>query len=326
MAYSEDKNNEPVYHNSHDPEDETTLEEFLDGSDHIKRDKIEITDNGPRKTVTIIKHDNNSGMGEQAPYSISRGFNWGAFLFNFIWGLKYKKFALLLTPIFSCIPYGFILSIVMCIWAGIKGNQWAWEEVQYKDEKDFHNAQQAWVKAWAVCAGIVCIIGIIASIITGGHKQEDQNLSFNIEDYNPIMTLELRIPDKVYEQTDSEDNHAEFLLNQNYIIYWLRAENKLTRKNLEYIEKDFAANKDKLQGKFILSPDLKSLNDENTNFVDMDVEAICINGSDCIDEWLYKSCDTGYCIINPSKRTYYKIRTKESLIPKAITLIKKWEK
>lgn len=311
--YTPDENNSDREYTT----DETTIEDFLD------KVTIEKKEN---KKVFIVKHDNNSGTGEAAPDSIANKFNWGAFLFNWIWGIKYKKWVLLIILVLAFIPYGFIAGIVMCLWAGMKGNQWAWEEVQYKDEKDFHKAQQSWVKAWAVCAGIICIIGIAAFITTDKNKQEDKNLSFNLEDYNPIMTLELKIPDKVYEKTDSEDNHAEFLLNENYIIYWLRAENKLTRKNLEYIKKDFEANKDNLQGKFTLSPDLKSLNDENINFVDMDIEAICINESGCIDEWLYKSCDTGYCIINPTKRTYYKIRTKESLIPKAITLIRKWGK
>ncbi len=326
MADNENKNNEPIYHPSSRPGDEASLEEFFEGTDQIKQDKIEIQDKGPRRTVKIIKHDNNSGMGEQAPYSITRKFNWGAFLFNFIWGLKYKKFVLLLIPIFCCIPYGFIISMAMCIWAGIKGNQWAWEEVQYKDEKDFNNSQQSWVKAWAVFAGIIFVMGLLASLIFGENKKNKEDTSFHIEDYNPIMTLELKIPDKIYEQTDSNDNHADFLLSSKYIIYWLRASNKLTEKNLEYIKEDFQANKDNLKDKFILYPDLKSLNDENTNFVSMDIEAICINGSNCIDEWLYNTCNTGYCILNPSKRTYYKIRTKESLIPKAMTLIKKWGK
>lgn len=321
----ENEYEQPIYHPSKHSADETTLEEFFEESDQIKQDKIEIQEKGPRRTIQITKHENNSGMGEQAPYSISRKFNWGAFLFNFIWGLKYKKFALLLIPLFCCIPYGFIISIIMCIWAGIKGNQWAWEEIQYKNEKDFHNAQKSWVKAWAICAGIISIIVLAISLVQKNNTPKTESPKFNIANYNPIMTLELTIPENVYNATDSKDNHADILLSPKYIIYWLRASNSLTEKNLEYIQQDFNKNRDKLEDKFILYPDLKKINDKNSNLVDMNIEAICINGSGCIDEWLYENCNTGYCIINPTKRTYYKVRTKESLIPKAITTLNKWK-
>ena len=109
-----------------------------------KQDRI-IIEQKETKKVRIDKRSNNSGMGEQAPYSIAKNFNWGACLFNWVWGIRYKKWALLTIPALALIPYGIVVCVVMSLWAGINGNQWAWEEVEYKDENDFHKAQQQWV-------------------------------------------------------------------------------------------------------------------------------------------------------------------------------------
>ena len=143
------------------PKKEITLEEFVN---QTSKDKIKV-ERKETKKVTIHKRENNSGMGEPAPYTISRQFNWGAFLFNWIWGIKYKRWSLLIIPILLFIPYGFLISIIASIWAGTKGNQWAWEEIEYKDEEDFHHAQKAWVKAGFII-GLICLLAVSPIILS----------------------------------------------------------------------------------------------------------------------------------------------------------------
>ncbi len=318
-----DSENKPIYQpGTFDGDNEEFLIDFPDNSNG-KKDKIILTENKQKRSIQLDKHDNNSGMGEQAPYSVSKEFNWGAFLFNFVWGIKYKKYALLLIPIFCFVKYGFIISLAMSFYAGIKGNQWAWEETQYKNEADFHKAQKTWVKTWGVLAGIVGIITLLLGV-TIGNNPEEQNQSL-VENYNPVYSLELPIPDEIYDLTDNQDLYADWLTGDKYIIYWLRAKNRLTQKNRNYIQKQFNENKDALGGKFILHPDVKGIDDANVNFVDMKLQADCVN-STCIADWLYERCNNGYCIINPSQRKYIKVRTKEGIIPKAIMLTKKWSK
>ena len=305
--------------------DETSIEDFLKDEESIKLDKIKVTNKNQEKKVYIEKHENNSGMGDIAPYSISRHFNWGTFLFNWIWGIKYKKFTLLLIPLLCIIPYGFIAAIIFAFIAGTKGNQWAWEEIQYKNEADFHMAQKAWVKAWFIIAGTVLVITLPILLFSHSEKKAKENISMLNKDYYSIIsTSELKIPQEIFDKTDTEDHNANLLLSNKYIIYWLRPKNERTLETKKFIEEEFNKNKDKLKDKFILYPDIKEIKGSSDKIVDIDIEASCINDV-CIDKWLYKTCKTGYCIINPKNKVYYKTRDKANVIPKAMSLLNKWE-
>ena len=301
------------------PKKEITLEEFVN---QTSKDKIKV-ERKETKKVTIHKRENNSGMGEPAPYTISRQFNWGAFLFNWIWGIKYKRWSLLIIPILLFIPYGFLISIIASIWAGTKGNQWAWEEIEYKDEEDFHHAQKAWVKAGFII-GLICLLAvspIIISKIKSLELQKDIDLGISYHKF--LSTTELSIPRDVIIQTDSSDNNSDILTSDKFIIYWLRPSNERTLKALSFIQTQFNKNKDTLEDKFVLRPDIKTLSDEYSHIVRLELEPKC-KIEVCINTWLYKKCNNGFCIINPKKQTYYKVRTKENIIPKALSLKKKW--
>jgi len=316
----EDENNNPEENNNNTENNETSIDEFLD-MDYVKQDKI-IVKKQKTKTITIIKPDNNSGMGETAPYSISKEFNWGAFLFNWLWGIKYRKYGLLLIPVLLFVPFGFLISIVLAFYAGIQGNQWAWAEIQYKDEPDFHNAQKAWVKAWFYIAGTIAIILTPFALYLQKSKSADEVSNISTEILN-FSSRELSIPPEIYEKTISEDNHSQFLSSDKNIIYWVRPKNPHTVKNKETIEEMYNANAD-LKNRFILYPDLKEIQDKNLNVVDLQLEAGCKN-SVCIDTWLYSSCNKGYCLINPRTRKYIKVRGETNVIPKAAALLNKWK-
>lgn len=305
--------------------EETTIEEFLD---KIVIEKEE-------KKVFIVKHDNNSGTGETAPHSIAGKFNWGAFLFNWIWGIKYQKWILLIILVLTIIPYGFIAGIIMCIWAGIKGNQWAWEEVQYKNEEDFHNAQKKWVKAWFITMAILCIAAGSIWYFLPKKQQEE----IKLQNYSFFSSTELGIPQKVYDDTTPEDINYEILTSSKYIIYWKNDHNEHSKDNQKYIEEQFAKNKELLADKFTLQPNIineeEATQDNNiqnnadepiaTNKEDKEVNVCKNKDALCLEAWLNKNCNTGYCIINPTLKKYYKVRGKENVIPKAIRLLKVWE-
>lgn len=314
-----------IENNNINPDDETSIEDFLKDEDSIKQDKIEITHKKPERKIFIEKHENNSGIGDIAPYSISRHFNWGTFLFNWIWGIKYKKFTLLLIPLLCIFPYGFIAAIIFAFIAGTKGNQWAWEEIQYKNEEDFHQAQRAWVKAWFILVGICLIITLPILLFSHSGKKANDDISMLNKDYYSIIsTTELKIPQKIYDETDTQDNNANLLLSNKFIIYWVRPKNDRTLETKNFIEEEFNKNKEKLQDKFILYPDLKELKNGKDEVLDIDLKAACINET-CIDQWLYSTCKSGYCIINPQDKVYYKTRNRTNVIPKAISLLNKWE-
>lgn len=101
--------------------------------------------------------ENTSGQGSLAiiPEEI-RGWNWGAFLLNWIWGLGNSVWIALL----ALIPYvGFVVAIVL----GVKGNEWAWRSKKWDSIEHFKRTQSTWAK-WGV--GLF-LFGILFAIVIG---------------------------------------------------------------------------------------------------------------------------------------------------------------
>ena len=323
--FPEDENkNHPEENNQQEVEsDETTIEDFLDKFTVTKKEE---------KKVFITKHDNNSGEGEEAPESIAYQFNWGAFLFNWIWAIKYKKWWLLSILVMLFIPYGFIPAGVLCIWAGMKGNQWAWEEVQYENEEDFHDAQKKWVKAWF---GIMAVLVIIGLIILGSMPKQKQVETQESMTSFTSATREMRIPYEVVQNTTAQDKYNELLNADKYIIYWVRYKNDFENSNLEFIQKKMEERKETLKDRFILVPTLVEIHDASGNLIESrkniqmdkyDLKAHCENqDKTCFEGWLYENCYNKYCVINPKTKVYIKVGGKKNLIPQAIKAANSWD-
>ena len=83
---------------------------------------------------------NTSGMGEgaQTPVEI-RGWNWGAFLLTWIWGVGNGTYIALL----ALIP---LVGLVMIFVLGAKGNEWAWRNKTWESVEHFKRVQRSW--AW----------------------------------------------------------------------------------------------------------------------------------------------------------------------------------
>jgi len=82
--------------------------------------------------------ENTSGQGRAAviPPEI-KGWNWGAFLLNFIWAFGNRTWIGLL----SILP---IIGYVMPIILGYKGSEWAWRNKRWESIDHFKNAQRRW--------------------------------------------------------------------------------------------------------------------------------------------------------------------------------------
>ena len=103
---------------------------------------------------------NTSGQGKDAviPEEI-RGWNWGAFLMNWIWGIGNKVWIALLC----FIPF---VNWVMPFVLGAKGNKWAWQSKTWNSIEHFKKTQRTW-KRWGVallCVSLV--IGVLAAAIS----------------------------------------------------------------------------------------------------------------------------------------------------------------
>jgi hypothetical protein len=100
------------------------------------------------------------------------GWNWGAFFFNWLWGIFNGVYWPLLMLIPSGLSYLYpaasIISFIMCIVLGIYGNEMAWSNKYWRNAKEFNETQHKWSIAvlWVIGAsfGLGIILGLIESL------------------------------------------------------------------------------------------------------------------------------------------------------------------
>jgi hypothetical protein len=83
-----------------------------------------------------------------------RGWNWGAFLLNWIWAIGNRCYVGLLT----FVPFvGLVVPFVL----GFKGNEWAWRNGQWQSVAAFQRTQRRWTQA-ALLTWAGAIVGAVA--------------------------------------------------------------------------------------------------------------------------------------------------------------------
>lgn len=87
--------------------------------------------------------ENTSGQGAMAvvPREI-QGWNWGAFLLTWIWGLGNN----VLIALLMFVP---LVNVVMWFVLGAKGTEWAWRNKRWDSVEEFRRVQRTWTK-WGV--------------------------------------------------------------------------------------------------------------------------------------------------------------------------------
>jgi hypothetical protein len=108
-----------------------------------------------------------SGYGQpgQQPYYAPeyppevRKWNWGAFMFNWIWGVGNSAYLSLLALV-PC------LGLIWCFICGAYGNRWAWKSGEFKDLDSFLTTQRTWNKAGLLYFIIMVVIYVGTFLIT----------------------------------------------------------------------------------------------------------------------------------------------------------------
>lgn len=108
---------------------------------------------------------NTSGTGNAAivPPQI-KGWNWGAMLLNWIWGLGNSTYLALLM----FVPF---VNFVMFFVLGAKGNEWAWRNKRWESVEHFQRVQRRWTQAsLLLLAGMVLLGFVIFKFAQGAMK------------------------------------------------------------------------------------------------------------------------------------------------------------
>ena len=95
-------------------------------------------------------------------------WNWGAFLFSWIWGLGNGIYWPLALIICGFIPYvGGLISLAACVSLGINGTKWAWEAKKWSSWNSFKETQRKWAIAiwwvWGIAFAIVLLAGLMGT-------------------------------------------------------------------------------------------------------------------------------------------------------------------
>ena len=139
-----------------------------------------IEDDGSVKRITPLPQSQQPQP--QRPQTTSRtrgespkwGWNWGAFFFNWLWGIFNGVYWPLLILIPSGLSYRYpsasIISFIMCVILGIFGNEMSWSNQHWSSAKEFNETQRKWSVAvlWVIGAslgfGILFVLIIIGNI------------------------------------------------------------------------------------------------------------------------------------------------------------------
>lgn len=94
---------------------------------------------------------NNSIVEDETPI---KGWNWGAFMFNWVWGIGNGTY----WPLLTFVPF---LSIIWPFVCAIKGNEWAYMSGQFKSVSEFNAVQKSWNKAGLVSFAVSAIFAVV---------------------------------------------------------------------------------------------------------------------------------------------------------------------
>lgn len=134
--------------------------------------------------------ENTSGLGEGAvvPPEID-GWNWGAFLLNWIWGIGNNTFIALLM----FVP---VANLVMPFVLGAKGSAWAWRNKRWQGVDEFRAVQRKWAR-WGLAllvASLVGFAGLIFAIAASFKSSEAFQLAFAQVGEDARVTAVIGVP------------------------------------------------------------------------------------------------------------------------------------
>ena len=155
---------------------------------------------------------NNSGAGKDSPVLdiVAKRFNWGAFFLSWIWGLANRSYITLVifpAAILSIIPFlGIFVQLGLCVWFGINGNKWAWQNKKWNSIEEFHAVQKKWAIAGTIVEIIfVILVPIIIAAMTLPILMTDTSEARN----NAMVKKEISAAREVVMMTEALENKCD---------------------------------------------------------------------------------------------------------------------
>lgn len=127
--------------------------------------------------------ENTSGQGREAVVPAElRGWNWGAFLLTWIWGIGNRTHIALL----ALVP---LVNVVMIFVLGARGNEWAWQNRRWESVAAFKATQRKWALGgaafWLACG--LAIFGIVTSMLKDSEAYKQARTS--LEQHPEVLAM-----------------------------------------------------------------------------------------------------------------------------------------
>lgn len=159
-------------------EKEWGLAKHFPFTDYLAAEKgFIIEDDGSVKKIPSSQPVNSNSQPEPISRTTSEvapnlGWNWGAFFFNWLWGIFNGVYWPLLMLIPAGLSYRYpaasIVSFIMCVILGIYGNEMAWSNKYWRNATEFNETQRKWSIAvlWVIGASFAfgIILGLVISL------------------------------------------------------------------------------------------------------------------------------------------------------------------
>ncbi len=177
--------------------------------------------------------ENTSGHGEYSivPKEIQK-WNWGAFWLTWIWGISNKTYISLLV----FLP---IANIIIPFYLGKKGNELAWQNMNWDNEEHLLQAQRSWSIAGWVFAIIIITMIILGQVQNYNKIKESERITSeiisSIEENQEVINLIGEDYEVINAGGISVDNKA------NYLAYTLIIK---TNKGIFWVHVDFDRNQE----------------------------------------------------------------------------------
>lgn len=199
---------------------------FWDIPENNKNQKQPVTAKGtePIKPKITLNVDNGAQPNSSNFPPELKGWNWGAFFFNWIWGLSNGVYLGLLC----LIPYfNFIWAFVM----GANGNKWAWEKKKWESVAHFKMVQRKWAIAGFIVYGSIILIIILSLIVVvleeNSYGNSESYETVSVESNNSSTSFQnvyaedvsIKIPTYMTQMTFNEEAILQYG-NENMLVFF----------------------------------------------------------------------------------------------------------
>lgn len=113
------------------------------------------------------------------PYGVV-GWNWGACLLSFIWGIRFRVWIALL----ALIPYA---GVIMTLVLGVKGSEWAWKKGHWETVEAFQESRRRWnIASLVLLVGITVISIFSVFLFWGAERNATTNTAITPSSAEPV--------------------------------------------------------------------------------------------------------------------------------------------